>query len=121
MKISIMNKMKSFCFIIGVILIVMGFIYSAGIVLDTMKYSNQPKTIELTVEHLWEEDSKYYFADNDGNIYMLGNYRDVSDKIVYSDMPKQRFGRLNEGNRYEIEYISGLDTWISISEKEVGK
>ena len=80
---------------------------------------NQPKTIELTIEHLWEEDNEYYFADSNGSVYELGNYRDVSDKIMYNDMPKQRFERLNEGSRYEVEYISGMDFWISISEKEI--
>ena len=92
-------------------------LYGAVVALNDMKYSNQPETIELTIEHLWEENNNYYFADRDGNIYKLGNYRDINDKIMYDDMPKQRFERLNEGSRYEIKYISGLDNWISISEE----
>ena len=105
--------------IIGLILVVGCCIYVSFIVLNSL--TEHPKEIELTIEHLWEENNKYYFADNNDNVYKLGNYRDVNDKIVYDDLPKQRFERLNVDSRYEIEYISGLDFWISISEKEVGK
>ena len=38
---------------------------------------------------------------------------------MYSEMPKQRFERLNVGSKYEVEYISGLSYWISIREKEM--
>ena len=103
--------------IIGLILVVGCCIYASFIVLNSL--TEQPETIELTMEHLWEEDSKYYFADSNRNVYKLGNYRDVSDKIVYDDLPKQRFERLNVGSRYEVKYISGMDFWISISEKEI--
>ena len=87
--------------------------------LDDINALNKPKTTELTIEHLWTEDSRYYFADSNGSVYKLGNYRKHGEKIMYDNMPKQRFEILNEGSRYEIEYISGLDNWISISEKEL--
>ena len=99
-------------------LIVAGCIFGVGTILRSMSFANQPETIELTIEHLWEEDNNYYFADSNGSVYILGNYRDINEKIMYDEMPKQRFERLNEGSRYEIEYISGLNNWISISEKK---
>lgn len=79
------------------------------------------KTTNVTIEHLWEEEDKYYFADTNGTVFELVNYREANEKVLYNDMPKQRFEKLNEGNRYEIEYISGLDSWLSISEKEIEK
>ena len=113
-----MGIIKNLCFAIGVGLLISGCIYGAVIILSDMSYQNQPETIELTIEHLWEEDNNYYFADSNGSVYILGNYRDINEKIMYDEMPKQRFERLNEGSRYEIEYISGLNNWISISEKK---
>ena len=101
------------------ILVAAGCVFGCFIGLDYINEQYRPKTIELTIEHLWEEDNEYYFADSNGSVYELGNYRDVSDKIMYSEMPKHRFERLNVGSRYEIKYISGIDYWISISEKEI--
>ena len=119
MKISTMGIIKNLCFAIGVGLLIAGCIYGTVIILSDMSYQNQPETIELIIEHLWEEDNNYYFADNNGRVYELGDYRDVSDKILYDDLPKQRFERLSKGSRYEIRYISGMDFWISISEKGI--
>ena len=115
------RKIESVLVTVGVLVLIGCIVGFAIIILKDMSYQNQPETINLTMEHLWEEDSKYYFTDNNNNVYMLGNYRDVSDKIMYDDLPKQRFERLNKGSRYEIRYVSGLDYWISISEREIGK
>ena len=105
----------------AVIVIIVTCVISFAMIFLKVVNQNQPETTELTIEHLWEEENKYYFANNNDNVYMLGNYRDINDKIMYSEMPKQRFERLNKGSKYEIKYVSGLDYWISISEKEVKK
>lgn len=81
--------------------------------------SNYPKIVELSIEHLWEEDNKYYFADTNGVVYQLGNNQGYHEKILYDDMHKQRFEELNASNRYEVVFIEGLNNWISISEKEM--
>lgn len=104
---------------IGVVSAALVCVFGCFLCFEYINEQNQPETIELTIEHLWEEDNNYYFADDNGRVYELGNYRDVSDKIMYDEMPKQRFDRLNVGSRYEIKYISGIDFWISISEKGI--
>lgn len=119
MKISTMGIIKKLWFAICAGLLIAGCIFGTFSILKLTNEANQSKTIELTIEHLWEENNKCYFADNNGSVYELGNYRDVSDKIVYSELPKQRFDKLNEGSRYEIKYISGMDFWISISEVDI--
>lgn len=75
-------------------------------------------TTELTIEHLWEEGDKYYFADRDGHVYRIGNLRKANEEIMYKDVPKVRFEKFSEGMNYECIYLKGA--WrISISEKEI--
>ena len=113
------NDLKNVLIGTGITGIIVGCVLGGLLGLDYINEQFQSETIELTIEYLWEEDSKYYFADSNSNVYKLGNYRKRNDKIMYDDLPKQRFERLNVDSRYEVEYISGMDYWSSISEKEV--
>ena len=98
------------------------FLILAGVFfIMTTVYSstNAPKTIELTVEDVWGEGSKYYFADSNGFVYEIGNQRNIGEMILYEDMPKQRFEKLKKGNAYECVYLLGSPMRFSISEKEI--
>jgi hypothetical protein len=84
----------------------------------------QPKVVVITIEDLWEEGENYYYADSNGHVYAIGNYRNMGDKIMgdkimYDDMPKQRFTKLNKGSVYKCTYVTGMTTWISIREEEI--
>lgn len=113
-----MNKMASNILTVLVILAISGCIFASLMVLNMLNV-DRVQTINLTINHLWVEDNEYYFADNNGSIYQLGNYRAANDKILYNDMPKQRFEKLNVDSSYEVEYVSKMDWWISINEKEI--
>ena len=116
-----MNKITTFGIglLIGALILCGCFCISE--IVDTFQEMTQPETIELRIEHLWDDNGDYYFADTNGHIYKLGNYKKSGEKIRYDDMPKQRFGMLDKGCAYNCTYISGMDNWISISEKRVEK
>ena len=63
-----------------------------------------PETKTLTILHIWEEGGQYYFADELGCVYLIG-CRGDNGEIRYDDMPKIRFDKLEEGHRYNVEYV----------------
>jgi len=83
------------------------------------KERSQPKTIEVSIEYLWEEEREYYFADENGFVYMIGNLLERNEEILYDDMPKQRFKKLKEGGMYDCLYLPAGSKRISVSEREI--
>ena len=76
------------------------------------------KTTNVTIEHLWEEEGKYYFADSEGVIYRIERPR---GEVMYETIPKTRFAKIKEGWRYQVEYENrfGWAIRFSLSEKEI--
>ena len=63
---------------------------------------NSEKTTNLTIEYLWEEDSKYYFADSEGVVYKMGR---PQGQVMYETMPKTRFAKLKEGGNIKLNIV----------------
>ena len=88
-----------------------------------------PEITELTIEHLWQDENEYYFSDEMGHVYLLEDNIPSTKitemfaykEILYEDMPKQRFKKLEEGGIYECTYYlhgrGGMR--LSIGEKEM--
>ena len=88
-----------------------------------------PEITELAIEHLWQDENGYYFSDEMGHVYLLeanipsAKIREMFTykEILYGDMPKQRFKKLEEGGIYECTYYlhgrGGMR--LSIGEKEM--
>lgn len=111
-----MDKINIFVIGLSIGLLILACCLSIPVIIDNIQEMTQPETIELRIEHLWEDSGDYYFADTNGNIYILGNYKKSGEKIRYDNMPKQRFEMLNKGCVYNCTYVSGMNNWISISE-----
>lgn len=89
-----------------------------------------PKTKTLTIMHTWEEGGKYYFADEVGCVYKMdtlckGDFWKEGE-ILYDNLPKTRFEKLEEGQNYRVEYVvitQGLimqkNVRLSLGEEEV--
>ena len=88
-----------------------------------------PEITELTIEHLWQDENEYYFSDEMGHVYLLEDNIPSTKitemftykEILYEDMPKQRFKKLEEGSIYECTYYlhgrGGMR--LSVGEKEM--
>ena len=90
--------------------------------LDAMRQTPETKT--LMILHTWEEGGQYYFADELGCVYLIGCGNNKGE-IRYDDMPKTRFDRLEEGHRYNVEYVlivyltTQKNVRMSLGEKEI--
>jgi len=73
-------------------------------------------TTNITIEHLWEEDDKYYFSDDGGFVYKMRDRQAFGTQIMYDDLAKTRFEKLKEGGQYKVEYRCDWDVRVSISE-----
>ena len=105
--------------LIGAVMILIVCVAYLALFLYSIFYATPPETTELTIEHLWVEDNGYYFSDSGGQVYNLGNQRASGEEILYEDLPKQRFKKLEEVGMYECVYLLGGEERISISEKEI--
>ena len=77
------------------------------------------ETKTLTILHTWEEGGQYYFADELGSVYLIGYHYNIKE-IRYDDMPKIRFDKLEEGYRYNVEYVLRQgNVRLSVGEKEM--
>lgn len=110
----------SFCLSILAV-IVFASVVTAIYVLENYEENPETKTltITLTILHTWENGGQYYFADELGSVYLIGCC-DEKREIGYADMPKIRFDKLEEGHRYNVEYVLRQgNVKLSVGEKEM--
>lgn len=90
---------------------------------DSQAMRQTPETKTLTILHAWEEGGQYYFADELGCVYHIackGNLWKQEEELRYDDMPKTRFGKLEEGQRYHVEYVLRQgNVRLSLGEEEM--
>ena len=96
------KNFRDFCLSI-VAVIVIASVITCIYVLENYEDKTQTKT--LTILHTWEEGGQYYFADELGSVYLIGCWGGKGGEIRYDDMPKIRFDKLEEGHRYNVEYV----------------
>ena len=94
------KNFRDFCLSI-VAVIVIASVITCIYVLENYEDKTQTKT--LTILHTWEEGGQYYFADELGSVYLI--WCNDNREIRYDDMPKIRFDKLEEGHRYNVEYV----------------
>ena len=98
-------------------------IAACGTIVYFMPVSTSTDTKTLTILHAWEEGGQYYFADELGCVYHIvckENLWKQEGETRYDDMPKTRFDKLEEGQRYNVEYVIRQgNVRLSLSEKEM--
>ena len=92
---------------------------ACGTIVYFMPAPTSTDTKTLTILHAWEEGGQYYFADELGSVYLIGCWGD-NGEIRYDDMPKVRFEKLEEGQRYHVEYVVRQgNVRLSLGEEEM--
>ena len=110
------NDFKGLCLSFIVAIVIASVITGLYVMAN---YEDTPETKTLTILHTWEEGGQYYFADELGSVYLIGCWGD-NREIRYPDMPKIRFDKLEEGHRYNVEYVIRQgNVRLSLSEKEM--
>lgn len=98
-------------------LLILSVMFVMFVAFYTLNTAQNTETKTLTILHAWEEGGQYYFIDELGCVYHIGCNGNKGE-IRHDDMPKIRFDRLEEGNRYNVEYTIGQSNLEYIAGKK---
>lgn len=112
-----MKKENFFYYVVFALAVITIAVVITGFYVE--KDMSKIETKTLTILHTWEEGGQYYFADELGSVYLIGYHYNIKE-IRYDDMPKIRFDKLEEGYRYNVEYVLRQgNVRLSVGEKEM--